>query len=560
MALTYGEVLEKLTGPGGPFELEEQELGGRTLRCFKNRERSMREKIANAAKHGEATALVQGERRISYADFARLVWGFGRALQHDHGFRAGDRLAILAYNCPEWPIAAFGATSIGGIGVALNGWWQTEELEYALEDSGSRYLVVDERLYPRVADLIPKLRGLETIFYIGRQPPPGTVPIDSLLTPTDEIPADPIDETDPFMILYTSGTTGRSKGCITTHTGTIQQVSEILFASIAAGRLKGAPVQPPSKSAPSALVSSPLFHVGGFHSGICTQITIGSKIVFLDGKFDPEKVMQVIQDEQIVSWPAIPTMLHRVVHHERVGEYDLSSLRTVSFGGAPTAPETIDKAREVMPIKPSMTNAYGLTETHGVATVNAGGDLLGRKTAAGRVAPILDCRILSESGEVLPAGQLGEITFRGPTITPGYWNRPEATAEAVRDGWLHTGDLGYLDEEGFLFIVDRAKDMILRGGENVYCAEIEHVLADHPAIDEAAVIGRKDAELGERVMAILRATEGMSPEVDEIQAHVARHLAGFKVPEFVVFVTDPLPRNPSGKLLKNELREQHAGT
>ncbi len=519
----------------------------------------MREKIANAATHGEATALVQGERRLSYADFARLVWGFGRALKHDHGFHAGDRLAILAYNCPEWPIAAFGATSIGGIGVALNGWWQTEELAYALEDSGSRYLVVDERLYPRVAELIPKLPGLETIFYIGRGAPPGTVPIDSLLTPTDEIPTDPIEETDPFMILYTSGTTGRSKGCITTHTGTIQQVSEILFASIAAGRLKGAPAQPPSKSAPSALVSSPLFHVGGFHSGICTQLTIGSKIVFLDGKFDPEKVMQVIQDEQIVSWPAIPTMLHRVVHHERVGEYDLSSLRTVSFGGAPTAPETIDKAREVMPIKPSMTNAYGLTETHGVATVNAGGDLLGRKTAAGRVAPILDCRILSESGEALPAGQLGEITFRGPTITPGYWNRPEATAEAVRDGWLHTGDLGYLDEEGFLFIVDRAKDMILRGGENVYCAEIEHVLADHPAIDEAAVIGCKDAELGERVMAILRATEGMSPEVDEIQAHVARHLAGFKVPEFVVFVTDPLPRNPSGKLLKNELREQHAG-
>lgn len=559
MAISYEEVLAKLTGPGAPFEIEEQELAGQTMRCFKNRERSMREKIANAAAHGENPALVQGDRRISYAEFARLVWGFGNTLKADHDFQAGDRLAILAYNCPEWPIAAFGATSIGGVGVALNGWWQTEELEYALQDSGARYLVVDERLYPRVVSLLAGLPQLETVFYIGKNAPEGTVAVDELLVPTDEVPTDPIAETDPFMILYTSGTTGRSKGCITTHTGTIQQVSEILFATVAAAQLKDAPVQPRSEVPPSALVSSPLFHVGGFHSGMCTQLTVGSKIVFLDGKFSPEKVMQVIQDEQIVAWPAIPTMLHRVVHHERVGDYDLSTLRTVSFGGAPTAPETIDKAREVLPIKPSMTNAYGLTETHGVATVNAGGDLLGRKTSAGRVAPILDCRILDEAGKALPAGELGEITFRGPTITPGYWNRPEATAEAVRDGWLHTGDLGYLDDEGFLFIVDRAKDMILRGGENVYCAEIENILADHPAIDEAAVIGRKDAELGERVMAILRSTEGMSPEVDEIQAHVARHLAGFKVPEFLVFVTDPLPRNPSGKLLKNELREKYAG-
>ena len=558
MALSYEAVLAKLTGPGAPFELAEHDFAGQTLRCFKNRERSMREKIANAAAHGEKPALVQGSRRISYAEFARLIWGFGSALKADHDFQPGDRLAILAYNCPEWPIAAFGATSIGGVGVALNGWWQTEELEYALEDSGSRYLVVDERLYPRVASLLSSLPQLEKVFYIGEKPPAGTVSIDDLLVPTAAIPTDPIAETDPFMILYTSGTTGRSKGCITTHTGTIQQVSEILFATVAAAQLKDAPVQPPSANPPSALVSSPLFHVGGFHSGMCTQLTVGSKIVFLEGKFDPEKVMQVIQDEKIVAWPAIPTMLHRVVHHERIGDYDLSSLRTVSFGGAPTAPETIDKAREVMPIKPSMTNAYGLTETHGVATVNAGGDLLGRKTAAGRVAPILDCRILDEAGEVLPAGELGEITFRGPTVTPGYWNRPEATAEAVRDGWLHTGDLGYLDEEGFLFIVDRAKDMILRGGENVYCAEIENILAEHPAVDEAAVIGRKDPELGERVMAILRPTMGMSPQVDEIQAHVERHLAGFKVPEFIVFVTEPLPRNPSGKLLKNELREQYA--
>lgn len=557
MSVTYDQVLEELTAPGAPFELGIEMLGGRELRCFTKRERSMREKIANAAGRGEAIAFVQGERRVSYGEFARLVWGFSRALTRDHDFQRGDRLAILAYNCPEWPIAAFGATSVGGVGVALNGWWQTDELNYALRDSGSRYLVVDERLYPRVAPLIEDLPDLERVFFIGKNAPPETIPVEHLLEPCDEIPNTSIEETDPFMILYTSGTTGRSKGCITTHTGTIQQVLEILFATTASSRLKNAPVLPKGGDPPSALVSSPLFHVGGFHSGICTQITVGSKIVFLEGKFEPEKAMQVIEDERIVAWPAIPTMLHRVVHHPRLGDYDLSSLRTVSFGGAPTSPETIDKAREVLPIKPSMTNAYGLTETHGVATVNSGGDLLGRKTAAGRVAPILDCRILLEDGGEAETGRLGEILFRGPTITPGYWNRPEATAETVRDGWLHTGDLGYLDEEGFLFIVDRAKDMILRGGENVYCAEIEHVIADHPAVDEAAVIGRPDPELGERVMAVvkLRGSEVLSE--DDLTAHVMKSLARFKVPEFVVFVDDPLPRNPSGKLLKNEMRERY---
>lgn len=556
---SYEEVLAELTGPGAPFEIAEEEIGGQLLRCFRGRERSMREKVERAARHGDRIALVQGDRRVSYAELARLTWGFAGALRDEHGFRRGDRLAILAYNCPEWPIAALAATSIGGIGVALNGWWQTEELDYALRDSGSRYLVVDERLFPRVAALLDELPDLEEVFFIGPDAPEGTTSIESLMVPSDEVPTEPIAETDPFMLLYTSGTTGRSKGCITTHTGTIQQVMEILFASIASSRLKNAQKVADAKDPPSALVSSPLFHVGGFHSGLCTQITVGSKIVFLEGKFEPEKAMRVIQDERIVAWPAIPTMLHRMVHHPRIDDYDLSSLRTVSFGGAPTSPETIDRAREVLPIRPSMSNAYGLTETHGVATINAGADLLDRKTAAGRVAPVLDCRILAEDGSELPVGRLGEITFRGPTITPGYWNRPEATAETIREGWLHTGDLGYLDDEGFLFIVDRAKDMILRGGENVYCAEIEHVLSDHPAIDEAAVIGKPDAELGERVMAILVAASGVQPDEDDVRAHVARSLAAFKVPEFLVFSTEPLPRNPSGKLLKNELRERYAG-
>jgi long-chain acyl-CoA synthetase len=247
-------------------------------------------------------------------------------------------------------------------------------------------------------------------------------------------------------------------------------------------------------------------------------------------------------------------MLHRVVHSDRVRSHDLSSLRSISFGGAPTAPETIEKAREVLPVEPSFSNAYGLTETHGVATLNGGKDLLGRKTAAGRPFPFLDMKIIDESGKQLGDGQQGELLIYGPTITPGYWNRPDATADTVRDGWLHTGDLGYRDADGFYFVVDRAKDMILRGGENVYCIEIENCLADHPEIDEAAVVGVPDAELGERVKAVVRRVPGSRLDEAGVKRHVGAHLARFKVPEIVAFTDQPLPRNAAGKLLKNQLR------
>jgi acyl-CoA synthetase (AMP-forming)/AMP-acid ligase II len=287
-------------------------------------------------------------------------------------------------------------------------------------------------------------------------------------------------------------------------------------------------------------------------------MTIGAKLVFNRGRFDAEEVLQLIQDEKISIWGAIPTMLHRVVHHPKVRDYDLSTLRGISFGGAPTPPETIERAREVLPTSPNFANAYGLTETHGVALVNGGKDVIERKTSIGRPLPILDVVIADADGKELPEGQLGEILIYGPTVTPGYWNRPDATAETVRDGWLHTGDLGYRDSDGFYFVVDRAKDMIIRGGENVYCTEIENCLADHPEIDEAAVVGVPDAELGERVKAIVRRVPGSALGVGAVRAHVAAHLASFKVPEFVEFTEEALPRNPAGKLLKNALRGRGA--
>ncbi len=551
---SYTEIVAGLTSPGAPFEIVTETMHGRPVKTFKNREKSMREKVANAGLHGDRDFLIQGRRRISYGQFARLVWGTARALQQEHGLARGDRMAVLSYNSPDWLIPLFAATSVGGIGVGLNGWWATEELEYGLNDSGSRYLVVDARLFPRVAPLLGRIDSLEKVFYIGDAAPDGTLPIGELLRESTEMPDVPIEEDDPFVLLYTSGTTGRSKGCITTHRGTIAQVQGIILANLVGAAAGGSTPIPSDGSQPAALLASPLFHVGGLHSNFCTSMTVGSKIVFNEGRFDEHQVMQLIEREKVSVWGAIPTMFHRVVHSPEVARYDLSSLRSISLGGAPTAPETIEKAREVLPVEPGFSNAYGLTETHGVATLNGGKDLLDRKTSIGRPFPFLDMKIVDEEGFEVAEGQLGELLIYGPTITPGYWNRPEASAEAVRDGWLHTGDLGYRDPEGFYFVVDRAKDMILRGGENVYCTEIENLLADHPEIDEAAIVGVPDAELGERVRAIVRRTPGSSLKAAGVQAHVAAHLARFKVPEFVDFTDEPLPRNPAGKLLKNALR------
>jgi long-chain acyl-CoA synthetase len=558
MPPSHAEIIAGLTGPGAPFEIVTEEMDGRPIRTFKNRERSLREKVANAGLRADREFLVQGSRRISYGGFARQVWGTAQALADDHGLRRGDRLAVLSYNNPDWLISLFAATSLGGIGVGLNGWWAAEELEYGLRDSGSRFLVVDERLYPRVAPVLERIDSLERVFYIGDPGPAGTLPVSELIRESERMPEIPLDEDDPFVVLYTSGTTGRSKGCITTHRGTIAQVQGIVLANVVGAAAGGSTPIPTDGSQPAALLASPLFHVGGLHSNFCTSLTAGSKIVFTEGGFDEQQVMALIEREKISVWGAIPTMFHRVVHSPDLPRYDLSSLRSVSFGGAPTAPETIEKAREVLPVEPSFSNAYGLTETHGVATLNGGKDLLDRQTSIGRPFPVLDMKIVDEKGVEVPDGELGELLIYGPTITPGYWNRPEATAETVREGWLHTGDLGYRDTEGFYFVVDRAKDMILRGGENVYCTEIENLLADHPQIDEAAVVGVPDPELGERVKAVVRRVPGSELEVAAVQAHVAARLARFKVPEIVEFTEDPLPRNPAGKLLKNALRDRGA--
>jgi long-chain acyl-CoA synthetase len=550
----FDAVVAQLTGPGSPFELHVEDVRGIPMRNFVTRPRSMRELVLRSTVHGDAELVVQGDRRVTYAAFARLVWGTAAKLR-EQGLCRGDRLAILGYNSVDYLALVFAASSIGVVTVALNGWWVEDELAYALRDSGARMLVVDERLLGRVAGLFGRVGTLEKVFCrSAAAPPAGPEAATMLMGESEEVPTDPVDEDDAFDILYTSGTTGRPKGCITTHRGTITQVMGILLNGMTSAML-GEPSPLPSGGGQAvALMTAPLFHVAGVHTGFCTAMAAGAKVVMNEGRYDSDRVLELIEKERVTTWSAIPTMLHRLVHSKSVGDHDLSSLIRISFGGAPTAPETMALARQVLPVEPSLTNGYGLTETHGIVMLCGGEDLKQNPTSVGRPMAFFDVRLVDPEGRDVPDGALGEVLLRSPTVTPGYWNRPDATAEAIRDGWLHTGDIAMRDGNGLYHLVDRAKDMIIRGGENVYCVEIENCLATHPEIDEAAIIGAPDPELGERVKAVVRRLPGSTLTADQVRAHVAATLAAFKVPEIVEFRDEVLPRSPAGKVLKNELR------
>jgi len=551
-----------LEAPGAMFEVTTEQRNGLPLTVFKTREHSMREKVQKAAAlHGDTRFLAYGETNITYKDFGELVWGSAHALLEQHQLQRGDRIAILAYNRPEWLIALFGATSAGGVGVGLNVGWHADEIAYALRDSGCRYLIVEDQLFDRVAPVIDAIEHLEKVFFIGDDAPEGTIPIDALLQRRSDPPTVPIDEDDPWVILYTSGTTGRPKGCITTHRGTLAQVQGALHNYVLGLLTRRVPAPRPntdgSVSQLTILLTSPLFHVAGLHSTACCALTVGSRLVFGRPRFDPEQIMALIEREKVTTWLAIPTLLQRLIEHPKLGDYDLSTLQSFLIGGAPASPALLQKASRILPRKPSAGATYGLTETHGMAAGITHAELEIKPGSVGRPMPLLQVKIVDANDESLPPRQAGEICLRGCTVTPGYWNRPEETSEVLRNGWLYTGDIGFLDEDGYLYISDRAKDMILRGAENVYCAEIENCISDHPEIEEAAVIGVPDRDLGERVMAIVRRRPDSDIDAQRVQAHVALSLAKFKVPELVLFTEHALPRNVAGKLLKNEIRSSH---
>jgi long-chain acyl-CoA synthetase len=555
--------VQQLTGPGGAFEVVVEDVLGIPTQVYAQRMRSMRELVEQSALRAGTDWLVQGDRRVTFGAHDEQVRRVAAALA-SLGVGTGDRVALVSANNPEWVVTFWACAVLGAVLVPLNAWWKSEELEFGLLDSGAKVLIADERRIDALRDRLTELRELIAVFVIqpdggGAEPVHPVRRFAELLASPDPgaLPTTPLTEDDLVAILYTSGTTGQPKGATVTHRQVIANVQNIIVLGVSQA-MRGTP--PPEAAAglqSASLLVVPLFHVTGCLATMTLSYATGGKLVLMPpGRFDPDVAMRVIEDERVTSIGGVPTIMWRIVESPNLDRYDLSSVKRASYGGAPAAPELVERIEQVFPnLRKTLSTAYGLTETASVATAIGGDDYFERPGSVGRPAPTVELRVVDPEGVDVPARENGEVWIKGPTVMAhGYWRRADANAASFSDGWFHTGDIGFVDEDGFLYLVDRAKDMIIRAGENVYCVEVEHVLFDHPDVIDAAVVGVPHRELGEEVKAVVQLKDGSSATPEAIRDFCQAHLADFKVPEYVEIRDEPLPRNPAGKVLKNLLR------
>ncbi|WP_066372528.1 class I adenylate-forming enzyme family protein [Herbidospora mongoliensis] len=544
MTISHDQAQAALTAPGQLFEMAETPDGGR---IWKHAPATFRAMLETTAFHGDKTFVVYEDERLTYSEFFHATATLAHTLS-ESGIVKGDRVAIAMRNYPEWIVSFAAALSIGAVAVPLNAWWTASELEYALADSGSRLVITDGERAGRVAGTgLPLIVTRRGDFEGGRD-------WDSFEKRTTLPPAE-ISPDDPATIFYTSGTTGRSKGALGSHRNLGQAPMTVAYAMMRGVAMAGKDPAASAGQRRNTLLTVPLFHVTGCFAVLMTTLFTGSGLVLMY-KWDPGRALELIEREGVTTMSGVPTNAWQLISHPSLGEHDISSLTAISYGGAPAPPKLLERITELLPDR-APTNGYGMTETTALAIYNSGREYAAHPDSIGRPLAVVDVKICDPAGVELPRGQVGEMCLRGPIVIMGYWNRPEATAEAIVDGWLHTGDLARVDDEGFVYIVDRAKDMVIRGGENVYCAEVEAALFEHPAIDDAAVIGIPDDELGERVGAVVRITSPVT--AGDLQAFLRTRLAEFKIPTTFWFHDEELPRNPGGKILKTVLRRQVLG-
>jgi long-chain acyl-CoA synthetase len=565
-AMSIAEAHALLTAPGSPLEMEEMVIRGVPTRVWKNAPPSLRVVAQLCRGHGDKVFLVNEDERVTFEAFYRAVAAFSHEL-HAQGVGKGDRVAIIMRNLPEWPVAFYAAAALGAIVTPLNAWWTGGELEYGLTDSGTKVAIVDSERLERLSEHLPNCPELKRV-YVSRAVDEISNPLliklesviggpDDWASLPDQLPPDvEIGPEDEATIFYTSGTTGKPKGALATNRNIN---SNIMAAACAAARSflrRGeAPPQPdPATPQRATLISVPFFHATGCFAILNPSLMAGAKLVMMR-KWDPVRAFEMIEREKVTSAGGVPTIAWQLIEHPARADYDLSSLESVAYGGAPSAPELVRKIRETFP-KSAPGNGWGMTETSATATTHGAEDYEHRPDSCGPAVPVTDLKIMTLEGDrELPIGEVGELWCKGPQVVKGYWNKPEATAQTFVDGWVKTGDLARLDGEGFCFIIDRAKDMLIRGGENIYCIEVENVLYDHPAVMDAAIVGIPHKTLGEEPGAVVTLKPGASATEQDLRAFVAERLAAFKVPVKVLFWRETLPRNANGKIVKSELRK-----
>jgi long-chain acyl-CoA synthetase len=573
--LSITEATAQMTAPGQIFETERTVVNGVQMSVWKHAPTNLRHVLDLSLAHGPRDFLVYEGRRWTFDEHYRAAATFATRLI-ELGVAPGDRVAIVARNLPEWVIAFWGSVAAGAVAVPLNAWWTGDELAYGLADSGTRVAVVDEERLARLRPRLDELTSLTHIIAISEEPgrPADLGPahervavvdfreFQGPVSPETTPPAVALDPDDDATIFYTSGTTGHPKGAVGTHRNAITNMMNMFFIGqratlrFATGNVDDEGVSFPN----SFLLNVPLFHATGCLAVMVVNLAAGGKLV-MTHHFDARQALELIARERITSFGGVPTIAMQILDQPDFAAFDTSSVRSVSYGGAPAPPELVKRIRAAFPgAQPG--NGYGLTETSAGIALNNGPDYVERPTSCGTAVPVCEVAIVPEGYEGLePAPDrargpdvVGELWIKGPSVVKGYWHKPEATAQAFTRGWLHTGDIARLDDEGFIYIVDRAKDVIIRGGENVYSVMVEAAIFEHPDVADCAVVGLPHPILGEEVAAVVVLRPGRTIEAEEITRHVAERLARYEVPTRLFFRSVPLPRNPQGKVLKRELR------
>ncbi len=509
--------------------------------------------------------LVYEDEHLTYNEAHAIV----RSLAADLvavGVGRGDRVAVAMRNYPEWVLSYWAIISTGAACVGMNAWWTTHEMEYALSDSEPKVLICDDERLERVLpvhDALHESFGMTVISVRSQSDlPEGGRRWADVVDPEtapDSLPAVAIDPDDDMCIFYTSGTTGSPKGAQLTHRGSVHNLLHIGFMQdIPKGMAAAQGVDVEAIAAagpqPCVMAPTPLFHVTANNCLLHPATAVGGAVV-LTRKWDPARALELIEREKVTSLSGVPTMSRELVNHPDWSSRDTSSMQSMGGGGAAFQPDLVEKIGDSLETGVPSTG-YGLTETHGIVTANSSAMYLAKPASCGPVVPTCDAVVRDQMGNDLPQGEAGVLWVKGPIIIKGYLNKPEATAEAIQDGWFNTGDIAYIDRDGFVFIVDRVKDMVLRGGENVYCSDVESAIYEHPAVAEAAAFSVPDERLGEEVGMAVVLQDGASLDEDEARSFLAERIAEYKIPRYFWFLDDHLPRNANGKFVKRTLKEQ----
>lgn len=560
--LSFSEAVQHVVSTNPTFEVTEADVRGTTYQVFKNippHSRALLEASYSSHDDGRADYLVYEGERWTYSQFVHEVSRLARALETEYSVTKGTRVAIAMRNLPEYPILIMAISSLGAVVVFLNGWWTTEELDYALRDSDASLVFADSDRIDRLEPLRSEL-GL-TLVLVRNDTSTTYMTYSSLIEQSGQcgLSEVPIAADDDFAIMYSSGTTGHPKGVVQTHRGAMNAVFTWLMQAAMAPLISPPTTNAPPAPRPSALIVTPLFHVTATHPLFLLSLPAGAKIVLIP-KWDAEEAVRLLDREKITRFMGVPTQSADLIDASKKLGVKLDSLEFIGSGGAKRPSTQVGELAQAFP-GADIATGWGMTETNAVGIGVTGTEYVERPASAGRLQPPLqELRFLDDDGLDVPAGDVGEITVKSPCNMRCYLNKPDATSEVLQDGWLRTGDLGFIDEDGFVTIVDRKKNIVIRGGENISCLDVEGALHRHPAIAEACAFSVPHERLGETVGASIQVRAGQAVSEKDVLEFLRDHIAQFKIPEHIWIQHTPLPRGPTDKIDRRGLRSRCLNT